>query len=217
MTSLVRSLLVCHVLVLGVACHHSSGLGGNGDASSAPDLAKSGSDAAVVVDSSVPTDGAAGATDFASNADFGGVSCGTETCGTGSVCCITQNGMTATQACMAGTSCADGGITAACDGPEDCSSASPSCCANLTFDQTSMTGAGNAMCTASCPGSATFANNKGAISTKLCHSAGDCMNYSGSTPAGPMPYDHCCSRVGAGYKFCAPAATAQFAMGVDCG
>ena len=218
MTSLVRSLLVCHVLVLGVACKSSSGLGGNGDAGTTHDLATSGSDAAPAVDSSVTgSDGAVATTDFASSADFAGVSCGTATCGAGSVCCITNNGTSVSQACMAGTTCGDAGITAACDGPEDCSTSAPSCCADLTFDQTSMSGGGNAMCTASCPASATATDTKGEIKTKLCHNAGDCTNYSGSTPFGTFPYDHCCSYTGATSKFCAPAATAQSVSGVDCG
>lgn len=215
MTSLARSLLVLSTS-LAFACG-DGGLGHGADGGGTKDMTTKTDDAAVTMDAATGTDGAASTTDFASAGDFGGISCGTATCGAGSVCCIQQSGTTVQQMCVTGTTCADGGITAACDGPEDCSTAAPSCCADVTFDQTSMTGGGNAMCTATCPGSATFANNKGAITTKLCHSAGDCMNYSGSTPAGPMPYDHCCSRMGATYKFCAPAATAQFASGVDCG
>ncbi|MEO6954432.1 MAG: hypothetical protein ABI321_21725 [Polyangia bacterium] len=215
MSSLARSLLVLSTS-LAFACG-GGGLGNTTDAGGTQDLATSGKDAAVTIDAAVSTDSAVSSSDFATAGDFSGIACGTMTCATGSVCCIKQSGSTVQQMCVTGTSCADGGITAACDGPEDCSSASPSCCADIVFDQGQMSTNGAAMCTASCPGSASVGNNSGEIKTKLCHNAGECVGYTGNTQFGMLPYDHCCGYTGATYRFCAPKAAEQITSGIDCG
>lgn len=54
-----------------------------------------------------------------------GVTCGTMTCGTGQVCCVTLGGST----CVATGTCT--GQPIACDGPEDCTTAGEVCCAGL--------------------------------------------------------------------------------------
>ena len=99
-----------------------------------------------------PTDGTA--KDTATSGDSAGISCGAATCKTGEVCCVTPKEGGADQACAA--SCADGGVTIGCDGPEDCpTGAANICCAALKA------GAGtppacplesaSAACAASCP------------------------------------------------------------------
>ncbi len=71
---------------------------------------------------------------------------------------------------------------------------------------------GDAMCTASCTASA----SQSGLTTKLCHSAADCTNFSGSTPVGTLDFDSCCTFTGVSYNFCAPGLVAGAAMGVTC-
>jgi hypothetical protein len=148
--------------------------------------------------------------------DFKGVACGNQTCGTGESCCISPNGNTLEQTCVTGSSCTsdDGGtIDATCDGPEDCASGTPNCCADISIGGGSPSG--GAMCTASCPASAGQGGGAG-ISTKLCHNGADCVGYSGSTPLGTLDFDSCCTYAGVSYSFCAPSLITGLAQGITC-
>jgi hypothetical protein len=141
-----------------------------------------------------------------------GVSCGNQTCAVGSVCCVTPGSGSANFMCKSSGSCGDGGATLACDGPEDCSSSSPDCCATAKFmlgqgDMGGVTPQGaDAMCTAdaACPASVDL--TAGELHTKLCHTAGDCVGYSGMLPlVGAADFNGCCTSAQApGIQFCAP-------------
>jgi hypothetical protein len=148
--------------------------------------------------------------------DFKGVSCGNQTCGTGQSCCVVPDGQSLSQMCVTGDQCSgDGGpgLDATCDGPEDCSGGTPSCCAEVGIGGGAPSG--GAMCTATCTASATQSGG-GMLTTKLCHSSADCTNFSGATPFGTLDFDSCCSYTGISYNFCAPGLLAGVAMGISC-
>lgn len=112
--------------------------------------------------------------------DGGPLSCGNTTCAKDQVCCITANSAGATSACA--TSCADGGISVACEGPGNCGG-NP-CCATIKGATPS-----NVMCTtspAACPPSFDLATRSGM--SRLCNVDGDCS--AGLT--GPQMYPDCC-------------------------
>jgi hypothetical protein len=131
-----------------------------------------------------------------------GVACGGMTCSTSQSCCVQVMGMTPTSSCIAaGGQCA-GGAVLACDGPEDCSSASKYCCGTIKFMQgnpdggTPVFNGGDAMCTATCD----FSFGQSQVKTRLCQADVDCA---GLTAFG-MAVDKCCSSAQApGIKFCA--------------
>jgi hypothetical protein len=131
--------------------------------------------------------------------DFGGVACGASTCGASLECCFTP----ATGAmCVNPGSCPDGGIAATCDGPEDCTSGQPDCCATLSG--TLMSIGGTAQCTATCDGSLMLTAGNGVnLRTKLCHSDDDCAGYSGDFSGNTLPWDTCCHNTNSGIHFCA--------------
>lgn len=137
--------------------------------------------------------------------DFAGVNCGSAVCGSTQSCCIVVAGQTATAMCVPIGTCQDGGIPATCDGPEDCSGGTANCCANLALGGM-MSVTGEAMCTATCPGSATQGSGGGGtLSTKLCHNRADCTGYTGTAPVlGNTNFDACCGTTGLAVKFCAP-------------
>jgi hypothetical protein len=147
--------------------------------------------------------------------DFKGVSCGQMTCGASQTCCVAASAQGVAQMCVDGDSCGDGGITASCDGPEDCSGGTPSCCADISVG--GGTPSGGAMCTSTCMASASAGGGGGAmIETKLCHSPADCTNYAGSTPLGTLDFDSCCTYTGVAYRFCAPGIITGFDQNITC-
>ena len=138
-----------------------------------------------------------------------GVVCGNQTCSGGNTCCIRRNASNQlTQMCMPMGTCGDGGAEAACDGPEDCSTAQPNCCVSVSFRQGPDGGApdptgGAATCTASCP--ASFDLAAGTATSKLCNTIDDCVGYD----SGGIDFDGCCcNNMLKGVKFCAPLAFA---------
>jgi hypothetical protein len=140
-------------------------------------------------------------------ADFGGIICGTQTCGAGNICCLVPDisAGTATATCEAASACGDGGIPAACDGYEDCSPGAPNCCVALSMGAGGNSAGGGASCTASCPASVTQSGTGGTVNTKLCHGPSDCANYDGTAPIiGNAPFDKCCGYPGLTFRFCAP-------------
>ncbi len=157
-----------------------------------------------------------------------GVQCNGAACLSPKVCCITPNaaGTGATEACVAAGSCGDGGVSEACDGPEDCGSATPDCCATASFTVGTMDMGGftpkaaMAACLsdAACPASATIVGSDGSINTKLCHTAADCLNYSGTAPIiGTADFSACCSApMAPDLHFCAPTLLTTIIKGATC-
>jgi hypothetical protein len=152
-----------------------------------------------------------------------GVTCGNMTCNTPMVCCVKPGmGGMATTMCTAPGTCGDGGAELMCDGPEDCSLASPNCCVTASFttvDMGATPGAANGACAsdAACPASAEVVGNQGTLHTKLCHTAGDCVNYSGMTAFGTFDFTSCCTAPQApGLHFCAPAQITALISGAKC-
>jgi hypothetical protein len=146
-----------------------------------------------VIDLSVPLD-----LSYIPPTDANGIAnCGDMSCGVGQVCCVSFAGGTFSASCA--SACGEGGVTATCDGPEDCGG-NP-CCA-----MTSGTTLNGVMCTSmpsDCPPSLGF----GAGQTRACHVDGDCT-YGLTNSQGP----DCCSATqnGATVHFCFDK---QFALG----
>jgi hypothetical protein len=147
----------------------------------------------------VPFDMKTTLVDLAKPADFGGVACGGATCNASQECCVSASG---SMTCVGkGTCNRDMGGALSCDGPEDCGGVMSLCCATITG-----TG-GSAMCTATCPGSASM-NAGGSINatTKLCHTKNDCVGYTGMVFGSPTPFTSCCTVPQAPtMTFCAPS------------
>lgn len=146
--------------------------------------------------------------DLAPPADLSltGVGCGMMTCGAGQECCVTvsMSGTTSSMCIAQGGNCA-GGAVLACDGPEDCSSASPYCCGMITISGLApdagapMFGGGNSSCTATCDFSTNYPQTPTTATTRLCHFNEDCTGLS----AFGQPIDHCCTSAQApGLHFC---------------
>jgi hypothetical protein len=143
--------------------------------------------------------------------DFAGVTCGTMTCGAGSICCITPTGGTSVkQMCTAPSACLDGGIQASCDGPEDCPSTGGSCCVTVNLlgglgggvgDAGAGVAGGAALCTTDCPGGLDADN---AFHSRLCRQASDCANYMGVLLLGLEPFDKCCTGARLTQHACVP-------------
>jgi hypothetical protein len=139
-----------------------------------------------------------------------GVTCGNQTCNSPMVCCVKPGAGGTTAMCAAPGTCGDGGAEVMCDGPEDCPASMHNCCANAKFslgvgDAAPMAQGANAACgsDAACPAGVDLAAQE--LHTKLCHTAADCVGYSGSTPLGTTDFDGCCmSDQAPGVKFCAP-------------
>ena len=140
-----------------------------------------------------------------------GVVCGTKTCNDPQVCCAMPGMGGVNYSCMASGSCGDGSAQLSCDGPEDCPSAMPNCCADAHFslsmtDALPMVAGANAACGTdqACPAGVDLAG--GVLHTKLCHTAGDCAGYTGTVPIlGNAAFDGCCtSNQAPGIQFCAP-------------
>jgi len=167
-----------------------------------------------VVDLATPTGDLSG---------LGGVACGMETCGPGALCCLSQVGQGFTAMCTTQSVCPGGAIPATCDGPEDCTFETPTCCVALSLGGGGMGGGqpmGGATCTASCPAAVTFGGpggGGGKIATQLCHSAADCVGYAGEAPIlGMTSFEACCGLPGVSFQFCAPGLLASLGGGVTC-
>lgn len=138
--------------------------------------------------------------------DAAGITCGTTTCTGSQVCCVDPAGPTFT--CAA--SCADGGVTINCDGPEDCTGGKV-CCGTVNVGAgtppSCPISAGAASCTDSCATVIpTSCPDKG--SARLCHAAADCASDSTNK--------NCCTFAagGASGTFC--VADAYKLIAVDC-
>lgn len=137
-----------------------------------------------------------------------GVVCGSSTCTSPQTCCeVLVAGALQSSCLSAGTPCADGGVTAMCDGPEDCSTGS--CCVTVGFQAaakdggTPMSTGGAASCSDSCTPGLDLGNSM--ITTELCHTGADCAGVMGTTPLGSSPFDGCCTLPQAGnIQACAP-------------
>ena len=168
-----RTAFAC-VLVLA-ACGSDTGIGGNTDLKPPPDL--------TVLDLTVPPDLSVPPPDLTQPPppdlfdprDFSGITCGSQTCQTGMMCCATQvDGGLSMPMCM--TSCSDGGISVSCDGPEDCG-AGQTCCANIqtgsgSFPNCPLTA--NAACTANACNFMLPSGCPGSGRARLCHKPADC-------------------------------------------
>ncbi len=165
--------------------------------------------------------------------DLKGVSCGNESCTSTQQCCVqSTGGMNFSAMCVAPGQCADGGLVAACDGPEDCPSSDQGCCVdvNVAFGGMSMnpSGSGGASCMATCQAFADINTDTGVANIKsaLCHQPSDCAGLVGDVnlPILGMQKDQafsaCCSasQGGATLTFCAPEIAATFgsSFGIEC-
>jgi hypothetical protein len=140
-----------------------------------------------------------------------GVTCGSDTCMSPEVCCLTPSGMTVSTMCAASGSCGNMSGELACDGPEDCVSASAgNCCATAKFslgagDMGPMPEGADAVCGSDSDCAAGVDLNAGELHTKLCHKESDCTGYTGDTPLGSADFNGCCTSDQApGVSFCAP-------------
>jgi hypothetical protein len=147
--------------------------------------------------------------------DFKGISCGMNDCDAMTQdCCLTGSGMNVQFACMPrGTCNTDAGASLMCDGPEDCSSGMPSCCATIgaSGDQDAgvQSASGAAKCSNTCPASATLDLGPPITfsgQSKLCHAKADCAGYMGTFNGQQQPFNNCCSipLAGTSQSFCAP-------------
>jgi hypothetical protein len=161
-------------------------MGCGGDGSDASDDAQNPtSDAAPGADATPGADAAPGAdavvdaaSDAAPEADAAvGVECGTMVCAPEQECCVTDPAGTPQYECIAsGDPC--GGVSAACDGPEDCGG--NACCATLMGMSVSATCDTETECT-------------GGLT--LCHTGADCPTLS----------PNCCALPGTGANVCSNA------------
>ncbi len=160
-------------LALVAVCAACSGEGESGGDGSGIVLA----DLAVHVDFARPDD-LSPLPDGTAPPDFSGINCGAQTCAAGSVCCATPGDPTPTYACAA--SCADGGLTIACDGSDNCrSGAGDLCCATLLThggtapfcDVTAF-----AACADTCVTQMPATCNADPGTARLCHRAADCAS-----------------------------------------
>ena len=134
-----------------------------------------------------------------------GVVCDTTTCAVGQSCCLTTaNNAVTGGTCVASASACTSGSTLTCDGPEDCSTASPDCCATISLSGlgpdggTPMLAGGNASCSGTCD----FAISSDSITTRLCHFDADCT---GLKVYGTLQTTCCSSTALPGEHFCAIA------------
>ncbi len=110
--------------------------------------------------------------------DFSGINCGAQTCSAGELCCGTPSGGAVTYACSA--SCADGGLTIACDGPDNCRSGSATLCCGTLFTSGGTAPFCNftpiAACADSCTTQLPPSCNADPGMVRLCHRAADCAS-----------------------------------------
>jgi hypothetical protein len=133
-----------------------------------------------------------------------GVVCGSATCPVGQSCCVTANGTMVTGSTCVPSANQCTGALLACDGPEDCTASTPTCCGTIMFSGgggpdggTPMFQGGNAMCTASCA----FNLGTGSVTTRLCQADVDCAGL--MVPILNQPTQCCSSTLAPGLHFCA--------------
>ncbi|MBI2391917.1 MAG: hypothetical protein HYV09_20165 [Deltaproteobacteria bacterium] len=168
----------------------------------------SAADTGVVADASADTKGDAAKpdaaksdaakSDAAGDSSTAGVKCGDTVCSVGQVCCASGDadaGFTTT--CAA--TCPSGSVTLACDGPEDCKTDAPICCAEVDTEGTSPActfSKGISECRTACAGSIPEGGCPGRATVRPCHKPADCTD---------PKYPYCCefSRGGTSATFCA--------------
>jgi hypothetical protein len=131
-----------------------------------------------------------------------GITCGAMQCPVGERCCARTVGMTTTTMCA--SSCPDGGISAACDGPEDCTG-NP-CCAQIMANTTSGSSC-TTMANACVP---TYSIGTQSGQTRVCHVDGDCTSGGVTTNL-----NRCCTvtQNGVMAHICLNTVLAQFSGG----
>jgi hypothetical protein len=92
-----------------------------------------------------------------------GVACGGATCTAPQVCCVSISGGGVTQSCTSASACQTVALT--CDGPEDCSSGAPECCAQVSYSG-GLSGGSECVASGTC--------NAGMLGGVLCHTTADC-------------------------------------------
>jgi hypothetical protein len=134
-----------------------------------------------------------------------GVVCGNMTCAVGQECCATvANNMVTGASCMAtGGNCAN---AFTCDGPEDCTKPTDQCCGTIDLNvggnaDAGITLAGGSSTCGACTASISLG---GAVMTRMCHSATDCMGFSTAVLGQTIAFDKCCTGGGKSLQFCAP-------------
>jgi hypothetical protein len=187
-----RSVMVGALALALVGCGGADESTGGDDAAAQVDLAHeydfalTPRDLALLIDASVPP-------------DFSGIGCGAQTCTADQVCCAAGSGAGATYTCA--DSCPDGGLTIACDGPDNCRSGSANFCCGRLFPSggtaplcdVSVTSACADTCTTQLPQSCS--GDPGVV--RLCHRVSDC--------AGDAAHASCCQFASSGTNitFCA--------------
>jgi len=139
--------------------------------------------------------------------DTAGIKCGSAVCGTGQVCCAAGDadaGFTFT--CAA--TCPSGGGVIACDGPEECKTGAPICCAEVIVEGTAPActfKSGVAECRSTCPSNIPLTCPTKAT-VRPCHKGSDC------TETG---YLNCCEfeSGGSSATFCADDTMKFLAIG----
>lgn len=172
---------------------------------STQDLSLPGTDLSAAQDLSVPKGDLSTPADMTYRGpatDGGPLACGSATCAKGDVCCVTGSGGSAAATCAA--SCADGGVSIACNGPGDCGG--DPCCATLENASPK-----NVVCETAmnaCPPMFDLATRSGM--TRMCNVDGDCI--AGLTPqqAQSEMYKDCChSNANSSSHFCFSASIAS--------
>ena len=173
---------------------------------STQDLSLPGKDLAVAQDLAVATGDLSVAADMTYRGpatDGGPLMCGSATCAKGDVCCVTGSGGNVTQTCAA--SCADGGISVACNGPGQCGG--DPCCA--TLEKAMPTDVVCETTMNACPPSFDIQTRSGM--TRLCNVDGDCS----AGLNGPSMLPVCChSPSNPGTHFCFDKTYAKFSNGL---
>jgi len=139
--------------------------------------------------------------------DLAGFSCGTQSCGPGTFCCVTQGPGVPQGSCAA--SCADGGVPVQCRTPADCSG-NP-CCLTLKNNnpESVLCGHGASDCDTMFSGSGSSASG----TTRLCRNGADCTAGIPNTN-----FPDCCTtmRQGISQQFCFNAQLVGLTTGVTC-
>lgn len=130
-------------------------------------------------------------------ADAAGVTCGGTFCPSGKLCCAAGD-VDAGFSFTCASSCPDGAAIIACDGPEDCKTGGPICCAEVLVEGLSPAcsfKAGVANCRAACVSNIPLTCPTEAT-VRPCHKAADCPESA---------YPNCCEFESGGTSatFCA--------------
>jgi hypothetical protein len=186
--------ILCVAAILIAAC--GGGSGGNGNAGGSAGGTAGGSAGGSGGGTGGGSGGGTTASTDMAGPGTGSFMCGTMSCGAGTQCCITG----LTPSCE--TSCADGGIPAACAGPSDCK-AGNACCVSATASLT----VEGIMCTpyASCVPSASLSG----IQTRACTQDSDCTTTDGTaTSNNGTAFPTCCTDTMLHQRVCLSATAA---------